>query len=121
MNIECVYVQRCITNTYVCIYVSVCMVCVVYRWSLGVIMFECLIGYTPFYADDPALTHRKIMNHTRALRIPPNTMSAEAADLIGRLICDASTRITFDEMTRHPFFHGFDWDNCRAQPGPFKP
>jgi serine/threonine kinase 38 len=30
-------------------------------WSLGVIMFECLVGYTPFYSDDPVMTCRKIL------------------------------------------------------------
>lgn len=29
-------------------------------WSLGVILFECLVGYPPFYADDPVGTCRKV-------------------------------------------------------------
>lgn len=30
------------------------------RWSLGAIMYEMLIGYPPFYADDPITTCRKV-------------------------------------------------------------
>lgn len=34
-------------------------------WSLGVILFECLAGYPPFYADDPVSTCRKVGGHAR--------------------------------------------------------
>ena len=30
------------------------------RWSLGAIMFEMLVGYPPFYSDDPMNTCRKV-------------------------------------------------------------
>lgn len=30
------------------------------RWSLGAIMFEMLVGYPPFYADDPITTCKKV-------------------------------------------------------------
>lgn len=43
-------------------------------WSLGVIMFECLVGYTPFYAEDPVTTCRKILNWPRFLEIPEETV-----------------------------------------------
>jgi serine/threonine protein kinase len=29
-------------------------------WSLGAIMYEMLVGYPPFYADDPISTCRKV-------------------------------------------------------------
>merc|ERR550537_1054753 len=38
-------------------------------WSLGVIMYECLVGYTPFYADEPVLTCRKILRWQQNLEI----------------------------------------------------
>jgi len=44
--------------------------CAVDWWSLGVIMFECLVGYTPFYADDPVTTCRKILRWRQCLEMP---------------------------------------------------
>lgn len=31
------------------------------RWSLGAIMYEMLVGYPPFYSDDPITTCRKVI------------------------------------------------------------
>lgn len=40
-------------------------------WSLGAIMYEMLVGYPPFYSDDPVSTCRKIVNWRQCLRFPP--------------------------------------------------
>lgn len=36
------------------------VLCFISRWSLGAIMYEMLVGYPPFYADDPITTCRKV-------------------------------------------------------------
>jgi len=83
-------------------------------WSLGVIMYECLVGYPPFYAEDPMSTCRKIVNWKKTLVFPEEAkLSPEAIDLINKLICDASKRLTFDQIKTHKFFKGVDWDNLR--------
>merc|ERR1712176_1127321 len=65
-------------------------------WSLGVIMFECLVGYPPFYAEKPLQTCRKIVNYKRTLRIPAEAgLSKAAKDLIYKLICTHKTRIGY--------------------------
>ena len=38
-------------------------------WSLGVIMFECLVGDTPFYAEEPVVTCRKILQFSQTLEV----------------------------------------------------
>merc|ERR1712141_733003 len=40
-------------------------------WSLGVIMFEMLIGYPPFCSETPQETYRKVMNWKTTLEFPP--------------------------------------------------
>ncbi|KAM1087199.1 hypothetical protein ACFX1X_012974 [Malus domestica] len=52
-------------------------------WSLGAIMYEMLVGYPPFYSDDPMSTCRKIVNWRTHLKFPEEAkLSPEAKDLI---------------------------------------
>ena len=82
-------------------------------WSVGVIMYEMLIGQPPFMAATPAETQIKIINWSQHLQIPRQAvLSAAAADLILKFCCDPEHRIGrkgVDEIKRHPFFTAIDW------------
>jgi serine/threonine kinase 38 len=91
-------------------------------WSLGVIMYECLVGYPPFYAEDPMSTCKKIVNWKKTLVFPEEAkLSPEARDIISRLITDNSRRLNFESIKAHPFFRGVDWDNVRQTTAPIIP
>ncbi|KAL3328564.1 hypothetical protein AABB24_035948 [Solanum stoloniferum] len=63
-------------------------------WSLGAIMYEMLVGYPPFYSDDPMSTCRKIVNWKSHLKFPEEAkLSSEAEDLIGKLLCHVTQRL----------------------------
>lgn len=54
-------------------------------WSVGAIMFECLVGYPPFCSETAHETYRKILNWREHLIIPDDVhVSREAEDLIRR-------------------------------------
>ena len=95
-------------------------------WSLGAIMFECLIGWPPFCSETPHETYRKIMSWQETLQIPDDIhLSPEAEDLIRRLLTKAENRLGryggADELKQHPFFRGVDWDTIRKVDAPFIP
>ena len=94
-------------------------------WSLGVIFFEMIIGYPPFYSDSPKITCQKILNWKKTLHIPPESnISREAMDLIHQLVCDKEDRLGqngADEIKRHPFFRNIDWNNLRNTESPWIP
>jgi len=91
-------------------------------WSLGVIMYESLVGYPPFYAEDPMSTCRKIVNWKKTLVFPEEAkLSPEAIDLIKKLICDSATRLNYEGIRAHPFFKGMNWSALRDQPAAIKP
>lgn len=92
-------------------------------WSLGVIMYECLVGYTPFYADDPMNTCRRILRWTQQLRIPSEitrTLSRECVDFMLHLLCAPESRFsTLEQIKEHPWMRGVDWEHLREQPAPY--
>ncbi|KAI9202021.1 briggsae CBR-CMK-1 protein [Polychytrium aggregatum] len=75
-------------------------------WSMGVITFVLLSGYTPFYAEDQPTLFAQIMTADYAFDPDPwDTISASAKDLIRKLlVVDPSKRLTAEEALRHPWF-----------------
>lgn len=64
-------------------------------WSLGVIMYECLVGFTPFYGEDPVSTCRKILHWADNLDLPEEVaenLSEDCLDFMLSLIADAKDR-----------------------------
>eukprot|EP00934_Nitzschia_sp_Nitz4_P007301 Nitzschia sp. Nitz4//scaffold3_size479765//451758//453618//NITZ4_000190-RA/size479765-augustus-gene-1.630-mRNA-1//-1//CDS//3329551028//7291//frame0 len=104
-------------------------------WSLGVIMFECLVGYTPFYADDPVMTCRRILKWRQCLELPAetkNNLSPECIDFLSCLLAGPESRIGssrngtefqngFKQVVQHPWFKGFDWVGLPSKEGPLLP
>ncbi|KAG7740772.1 hypothetical protein KL923_001413 [Ogataea haglerorum] len=95
-------------------------------WSLGAIMFECLVGWPPFCSETPKETYCKILNWRETLQFPEDIhLSPEAEDLILRLLTDADHRLGRNggasEIKAHPFFRGVNWDEIRNVEAPFIP
>jgi len=88
-------------------------------------LFEMIVGYPPFFSDEPSITCQKIMHWKKTFSIPKDAnLSPSAADLILRLVCDPDRRLGnkgAQEIKAHPFFKGVDWDNMRRTIAPFIP
>ncbi|XP_022721273.1 serine/threonine-protein kinase tricorner-like isoform X2 [Durio zibethinus] len=111
-------------------------------WSLGAIMFEMLVGYPPFYSEEPLSTCRKIDNGEQThdfplllliiivnwrthLKFPEEAkLSAEAKDLICKLLCNVDLRLGTKgahEIKAHPWFKDIEWDRLYHMEAAFIP
>ncbi|KZF26406.1 kinase-like protein [Xylona heveae TC161] len=95
-------------------------------WSVGTIMFECLVGWPPFCAEDPHDTYRKIVNWPETLFFPDDIqLSIEAESMIRSLVCDSTNRLGHvggaQEIKNHPFFRGVSFNDLRRIRAPFEP
>ena len=94
-------------------------------WSVGAILFEMLVGYPPFYSDEPMTTCRNIVAWPTHLVLPAEArLSPEASDLILRLMCDVDSRLgtrSVEDIKRHPFFRHLAWESLYEGDAPFIP
>lgn len=96
-------------------------------WSVGVVLYEMIIGDTPFYADSLIGTYGKIMDHKNSLQFDPEaTISKDAKNLIESFLTDQSDRLGkngIEEIKTHPFFKNENWtfDNIHQSVPPVIP
>lgn len=94
-------------------------------WSVGVILYEMLVGSPPFLAGTPAETQLKVINWKNTLHVPEAAkLSIESKDLILQLCSGQETRLGKDaeEVKSHPFLQGIDFDKgLRRQVAPYIP
>ena len=84
-----------------------------------------LVGYPPFFSDEPSVTCQKILHWKKTLNIPAEVnLSPEASDILKRFMCDADDRLGAkgcQEIKDHPFFRGMDWDALRDKESKYRP
>ncbi|KAI3757087.1 hypothetical protein L6452_04620 [Arctium lappa] len=94
-------------------------------WSVGVILFELIVGIPPFNAEHPQTIFDNILNRNIPWPAVPDEMSPEAQDLIDQLLTeDPNQRLGArgaTEVKQHQFFRDINWDTLARQKAAFVP
>ncbi|CAR30202.1 cAMP-dependent protein kinase type 2 [Lachancea thermotolerans] len=87
-------------------------------WSLGILIFEMLAGYTPFYDATPMKTYEKILQGKVAY---PPFFHPDVVDLLSKLITADLTRRLGNlqsgpqDVKSHPWFSEVIWEKLLAK------
>lgn len=85
-------------------------------WSLGVIMYESLVGFTPFISDTPEEVYNKILNYKYSFDIPNKIIETLSEDCINVLLDfmeSADRRLGkggIEEIKASQWFNTIDWE-----------
>ncbi|KAK0633205.1 kinase-like domain-containing protein [Immersiella caudata] len=97
-------------------------------WALGILIYEFLTGYPPFWHQNPIEIYKQIVE--KPVIFPQDPPISDAAKDIIRQLCtvDRSRRLGnisggAAKVKAHPFFYGVDWEAIiqRRQRGPIIP
>jgi serine/threonine protein kinase len=91
--------------------------CAVDWWALGVLLYEMLVGYPPFYDQNPFGVYKKILKGS--IKFPTGGVASSAQSAIKgflttrryrRLGCTAHSAI--DSLKKHSYFQSVDWNSA---------
>lgn len=97
-------------------------------WALGILLYEFLTGYPPFWHQNPIEIYKQILEKPVVFPQDP-ALSEEGKDIIKALCTvDRSCRLGnisggAARVKSHPFFRETNWDDIfhRRQPAPIQP
>ena len=87
-------------------------------WSFGILIFEMLTGYTPFYDPTPMKTYENILNGSITY---PDYLPPDILDLLQKLIVkDLTQRLGnlqggSDDVKNHPWFKEVIWERLLSR------
>ncbi|GAV53243.1 hypothetical protein ZYGR_0AI05270 [Zygosaccharomyces rouxii] len=96
-------------------------------WSLGCMLFESLVGYTPFSGSSTNETYENLRHWKQTLRRPRlengrAAFSDRTWDIITRLVADPINRLrSFEHVKRMPYFAEINFETLRNMSPPFTP
>ncbi|XP_064387144.1 microtubule-associated serine/threonine-protein kinase 2-like isoform X2 [Halichondria panicea] len=100
-------------------------------WSMGVILYEMMIGTTPFWSTTVQELFEEITDENLVINWPDaedDDIPPEGKDIVEQLLCHdpysrlgSSTRGGVDVVKEHPFFDDLDWRNLLLRKSEFIP
>lgn len=87
-------------------------------WTMGILLYEFIAGYPPFYDESPFRIYEKILEGKVKF---PNWFDSRARDLVkGMLMIDHTKRLGtlkngVADIKTHPYFHGANWEKLLAK------
>lgn len=88
-------------------------------WALGILLYEMLVGYPPFFDSNPFGLYEKIL--LNKVVWPRNPVDPLARNLVTRLlVLDANKRLGnlrngAQDVKKHRFFKTIDWEGVRSK------
>lgn len=96
-------------------------------WSLGCMLFEAILSYTPFSGQSSDETYSNLKRWRQVLRCPryddgKPVFSDRTWNLITKLIAAPNERLrSFKQVMQQPYFAEVNWENLRNTVPPFTP